>query len=301
MQSLPIDFALRRGAGARRALVLGGGGLYFITWQVAYLDRLRTLGADLSDADIVVGTSAGATVGAALTSGRVPGMARESGWLSRMPSLMAAATPATGLSASRLRALAIFSQATEASPETVRGIGYAALAARTPSDARLRRTLATTLQRRRWRSQALRITTVDAYTGERVILDHTSDVPLPTAAAASGAVPGIFAPQPVADRYLMDGGTGGSFLHCDLAAGADRVLILTLGSHDEKLEAGMTVSTRALADEVNQLEGSGSRVMVAGPAPVAIEDLMNPAKMGSAIAEAREAAAADVERVKNFW
>ena len=53
-----------------RALVLGGGGVTGIAWQVGVLAGLRAAGVDLSDADAVFGTSAGAFVGAALAAGR---------------------------------------------------------------------------------------------------------------------------------------------------------------------------------------------------------------------------------------
>ena len=33
----PVDYAARYGAGADRVLVLGGGGIFFIAWQVGYL------------------------------------------------------------------------------------------------------------------------------------------------------------------------------------------------------------------------------------------------------------------------
>src|SRR5919199_1718799 len=49
-----------------RALVLGGGGITGIAWELGLLAGLRRLGTDLGDADLIVGTSAGAYVGAVL-------------------------------------------------------------------------------------------------------------------------------------------------------------------------------------------------------------------------------------------
>src|SRR6478672_183298 len=51
-----------------RAIVLGGGGVTGIAWEVGLLAGLRDAGVDLT-ADAVFGTSAGAFVGAALASG----------------------------------------------------------------------------------------------------------------------------------------------------------------------------------------------------------------------------------------
>ncbi len=53
----------------RRALVLGGGGLAGIAWHTGALLGLVGAGLDLDGADLVVGTSAGATVAAQLAGG----------------------------------------------------------------------------------------------------------------------------------------------------------------------------------------------------------------------------------------
>ena len=53
----------------RTALVLGGGGVTGIAWELGILKGLADAGVDLSDADLVVGTSAGSVVGAQVTSG----------------------------------------------------------------------------------------------------------------------------------------------------------------------------------------------------------------------------------------
>ena len=55
--------------GPIRALVLGGGGLAGIAWEVGVLVGLAEGGVDLSLADRVVGTSAGSVVGTLLTTG----------------------------------------------------------------------------------------------------------------------------------------------------------------------------------------------------------------------------------------
>ena len=47
-----------------RALVLAGGGVTGIAWEIGVLDGLAAAGIELRSADLIVGTSAGATVGA---------------------------------------------------------------------------------------------------------------------------------------------------------------------------------------------------------------------------------------------
>jgi len=51
----------------RTALVLGGGGITGIAWELGLLTGLADAGLDLTDADLVVGTSAGSVVGAQVT------------------------------------------------------------------------------------------------------------------------------------------------------------------------------------------------------------------------------------------
>ena len=54
----------------RTALVLGGGGITGIAWELGILKGLADSGIDLSTADLVIGTSAGSVVGAQVTSER---------------------------------------------------------------------------------------------------------------------------------------------------------------------------------------------------------------------------------------
>jgi NTE family protein len=54
----------------RRALVLGGGGLAGIAWETGNLTGLADAGTDVLDPDLVVGTSAGSTVGATIGARR---------------------------------------------------------------------------------------------------------------------------------------------------------------------------------------------------------------------------------------
>jgi len=51
------------------ALILGGGGTTGIAWEMGILSGLYDGGVDVTNAGLVVGTSAGATVGAQITSG----------------------------------------------------------------------------------------------------------------------------------------------------------------------------------------------------------------------------------------
>ncbi len=52
-----------------RALVLGGGGVAGVAWELGILAGLHDTGVDVQDADVIIGTSAGSVVGAQITSG----------------------------------------------------------------------------------------------------------------------------------------------------------------------------------------------------------------------------------------
>lgn len=52
-----------------RALVIGGGGVAGIAWATGVLAGLADAGVDVTDADFLLGTSAGSAVSAQITSG----------------------------------------------------------------------------------------------------------------------------------------------------------------------------------------------------------------------------------------
>lgn len=53
----------------RRALVLGGGGVAGIAWMTGLLAGLAEAGQDVTGADVIIGTSAGAAVAAQVGGG----------------------------------------------------------------------------------------------------------------------------------------------------------------------------------------------------------------------------------------
>src|SRR5207302_8121589 len=52
-----------------RALVLGGGGVAGVAWELGILLGLHDTGVDVRGADLIIGTSAGSVVGAQIASG----------------------------------------------------------------------------------------------------------------------------------------------------------------------------------------------------------------------------------------
>jgi len=244
---------------ATTALVLGAGGITGVAWHLGIVLGLRAEGVDLTGADLVVGTSAGAISGAllagdALLGGDAP--------------LEGDALLGGGTGSTRA---AILTGPTAADvppmePDWTRGAeAFALLNSDAPADEVRRRLGALALAAdvgpqetvldafRRWLPlddwpTTLVVTAVDAYTGDPVSWTAASGVPILAAVAASCAVPCIFPPVTVNGSRYVDGGVR-SRTNADLAAGHDRVVILA---------PRMPLILRdALASEMSQL-GEGT-------------------------------------------
>ena len=237
----------------RRALVLGGGGITGIAWEIGVLAGLAEAGVDLTGADLVVGTSAGSVVGAQLTSG------------ADLEALFARQLePPTGEQAARMTRSALLRYglaALRSRRDDVgfrRRIGALALAAEraglTATEQERLDVIGSRLVSREWPDRDLRITAVDAQSGEFRVLDRTSGVPLLQAVAASCAVPGVYPPVTIDGRRYVDGGMR-SAANADLAEGHDRVVVLA------PIPRGMG----PLASVDAQVTGMVARVAVVSP------------------------------------
>jgi NTE family protein len=237
----------------RRALVLGGGGITGIAWEIGVLAGLAEAGVDLTGADLVVGTSAGSVVGAQLTSG------------ADLEALFARQLePPTGEQAARMTRSALLRYGLAALGSRRddvgfrRRIGALALAAEraglTATEQERLDVIGSRLVSREWPDRDLRITAVDAQSGEFRVLDRTSGVPLLQAVAASCAVPGVYPPVTIDGRRYVDGGMR-SAANADLAEGHDRVVVLA------PIPRGMG----PLASVDAQVTGMVARVAVVSP------------------------------------
>jgi NTE family protein len=202
-----------------RALVLGGGGLTGIAWEWGIIAGLAEAGVDLTNADLVIGTSAGSVVGAQLATQADPN--------ERFTRQLAG--PGSEIAA-RVRPLTMARLAwavlrTRSAEQARRNIGQVARTTRTvPASAR-REVIAARLPVHTWPDRRLVITAVDAGSGQRVAFDRAAGVDLVDAVAASCAVPGVWPPVPIGGRLYIDGGVR-SPANADLTAGARRVVIL---------------------------------------------------------------------------
>jgi NTE family protein len=169
------------GAGQRsRALVLGGGGPVGRAWESGLVDGFAGQGIDFWTADFIIGTSAGAVVGAQLALKQGFGA----------PPKIAAPPPVQSDLMADLAA-AMVRAAQSPNPELIRAeIDKMALNAQTISEEASVARFAPFVGQP-WPNQ-LRTTTVNARTGQLQIWDASSGAPLERAIAASTAAPGIW-------------------------------------------------------------------------------------------------------------
>jgi NTE family protein len=299
--ALPRDFDARYGAGVDRALVLGGGGVWFVAWQTGFLRRLGELDIHLGNADRFVGTSAGSIVASIVSGERLAGFARTVDLLTKAPKVLDLIAPAATFEPSQQRALDLFRQALGNDEATLRRIGYAALAAQTPSRESTARNLALILRMRRWPSSRLHITCVDAYTGERCVVTAQHGVPINRAAAASSAVPGIFAPQQILDRRCMDGGVAGTGVHLDVVAGARKAVIISLVDGSEQSLQWGTATPASIRQEYDDLLATGTEALRIIPDATVPEDVMNPALAAAAVNHGARQAERMAGAIRSFW
>lgn len=205
-------------------LVLGGGGITGIAWELGLLAGLAAAGVDLLSADVIVGTSAGSVVGAQITSS----MPLEALYLRQLepPS---SELPARLGPREMLLYLAALLRARGDLTKFGRRLGAmssrAARAGRVPTVAQRLAVIRSRLPSTEWPERDLRVTAVDARSGEFRVITSADGVPLVDAVAASCAVPGVYPPIPIGDRTYLDGGFRSS-TNADLARGCTKIVVL---------------------------------------------------------------------------
>ncbi|MFC8796622.1 patatin-like phospholipase family protein [Promicromonospora sp. NPDC057138] len=248
-------------AGAR-ALVLGGGGSTGNAWLIGVVAGLFDAGLDVTGADLIIGTSAGSTAAAQIT-GASPARLLADIMSAVLPQRSGPSGPGGGRgpvvsAADRMRRTSEIIAAAQDPADMRRRMGAAALESDAGSDgsaqARWRDVVAARLPSPQWPRQRVLITAVDAETGEPVVFDRHSGVDLVDAIAASCAN-GF--PYGIGGSRYIDGGYRRSSENADLAAGYERVLVLSpLG--------GRTLHppewNMQLAAQADELRAGGSRV-----------------------------------------
>ncbi|TQJ33999.1 patatin-like phospholipase family protein [Arthrobacter sp. SLBN-122] len=263
-------------ADSRRALVLGGGGSTGNAWLIGVLAGLADAGLDVTDADLVIGTSAGSTAAAQIAGAAATEL--YAAVLDAPPHPTASPGSTTGPAPSRpvsdhLERTGRIIASSKDAGDMRRRMGVLAmdLAAAHDPTARWRGTVAARLPIRNWPHHKLLITAVDAHTGEPAVFDSSSGVDLVDAVAASCASGFAYG---IGDRRYIDGGYRRNE-NADLASGFARVLVLSPfgGRTRTPLEWGMQ-----LAAQVEELRAGGSRVETVFPGSEA-EHLFGPNAM----------------------
>ncbi|GAC1669016.1 MAG: patatin-like phospholipase family protein [Candidatus Limnocylindrales bacterium] len=297
------------------ALVLAGGGVTGIAWEAGVLAGLAAGGVAMAW-DLVVGTSAGAYVGARLTCDGSP---------APLFAIQTSGNDAEELAGLRALFGAGFVRAVQLSRRrSLRWVGWAWLTAfvattfirlavgngiratwsivRTlgpgrsradPLDLAIRTgVLANTKvgrstaliehwehalgSGRAWPAGRLMITAIDTHGGSRALFDRSSGVSLVEAVAASTCLPGLVPPIELLGRRFMDGGII-SPANADVAGGAPEVWIVC------------PVGAASLGREIAQLRSTGSMVRLIRPSTEARASL--PGGLGEFDPRRRRAAA----------
>ena len=277
----------------KRGLVLGGGGLVGLAYHAGVLKALDDFGIDPSIAEITVGTSAGAVIGAYLGAGWTAGdfydyahgrhkfaahdeheQRREVRelfdpmWTNRSERIRRSMGSLFTLASARG-----FWKA-GVPPPSLRRAFPSGMYSTKASQSRFARDLP-----EEWPRDGLYISAVDVYTGARVAFGSEGAPPatLREAVLASTAIPGLFPPVRIGNRHYVDGGIA-SASSLDLAADAGCETILCVAplgyARDETplLDAAMLgpvllrrLFARSLRREVVAARTRGVHVMVIRP------------------------------------
>lgn len=287
---LPRHAGTMTGSRPSIALVLGAGGVVGAAWHAGVLAALEDIGWDARSADLVVGTSAGSGMAAALRLG-IPPSDLLAGPLGEPMSDIGQAyaakagppidipSPQIGGRIPRPQAphltLRAFAQPWRLRPFVAMSglLPEGRISTRFVGD-RIRKTHEQT-----WPDRPTWICTVRLSDGRRVIWGREHlDGDLATAVEASSAIPGFF--EPVAfggDRYV-DGGAH-SPTNVDAVAGLAYDLVVvsspmsatTAAIRRPKWSGARALHARTLAAEVEAVRASGTPVLVFQPGPEVVD------------------------------
>jgi len=319
---------------SQRALVLAGGGAAGNAWELGVVAGLAAEGVDLLEADLIVGTSAGSTVAAQITSGTSPADLYAA-VLAEQPRPGPAdgrqhggqrhgGSPGPGQgSPGRARATADHTPGT--ADHARGGLGQAGrsyvewsdgviAASADPADLRRRMgaaalakddglgqagwrdVVAARLPVHDWPDRRLVITAVDARTGAPVLFDRHSGIDLVDAVAASTGNG-----YPIGDERYLNGGYRRSE-NADVATGYGRVLVLSPFGGRTRMPLEWRMD---LASQVRDLQDGGSRVETvfpdAGAGDVFDANALDPSTRRQAAHGGYQQGRALAPRIGDFW
>jgi NTE family protein len=260
------------------ALVLGGGGAAGNAWLIGIIAGLAEAGLDMTEAaDLVIGTSSGATAAAQVRSGIPPAELLTSvlsppvqpvGQNREQPPSLPMATVFE-----RMRAIGAAATSSADLRRAMGAFGLESDAILGPAAAEQRRAMvAARLPRLEWPDRPMIVVAVNAHTGELAAFDRDSGVELVDAVTAATALPGMVPTHSINGARYVNGGVR-SADNADLASGYANVVVLTpLSERSGPLPPGQFEGLRRspewgndLASQVEALRKQGSRVEVITP------------------------------------
>jgi NTE family protein len=245
----------------RAALVLSGGGLLGVGWELGVLRGLQDGGVAMGNFELVIGTSAGAVSGAFAASGAPleavsPVAERDR----QVAEIVQHVNPAV-----MGPVFAVLMSGGEPDQARRAQLGAIARQSEVPEDLVIE-VMRQYLPDVPW-PRSLVIAAVDIDDGAFVAWGVDAGVSLVRAAAASSAIPGLFPPITIAGRRYMDGAMR-SPTSADLAAGSDVVVIVAAPSQSEQSDrqiAAETTEVRAVGGAIVEIRPDAESGVAFGP------------------------------------
>lgn len=269
-------------SGSGFGMVLGAGGLVGMAYHVGVLEALADVGVTANDADIIVGTSAGAAIGAEVRTGRPlaeirnralsePGTSEGNAptdiftraWESpfELGQRVVGSAYVVGRSFVRLPGPRM--------PQALRRVFPAGLMSPDLEPGALDDLLPT-----EWPEKPLWLCAVDIATGRRVVLGRPGSIgaDLREAVVASCAIPALYQPVRVSGTTLVDGGMHSS-TNLELAAefGSKLIICIAPMAYDRRDTPGLAQRLarrrfdHAIEREVLLARASGASVLLFRP------------------------------------
>ncbi len=225
------------------ALVLGGGGAAGNAWEIGIIAGLAEAGLDMTEAaELVVGTSAGATTATQVRSSIPPaellatvlsGPARPVGQNRERPPSLPMATVFE-----RMRAIGAAATSPADLQRAMGAFGLESDSILGPGAGQRRAVVAARVPRPEWPDRPMIVVAIEVHTGELAAFDRDSGVELMDAVTASTALPGLVPTVSINAARYIDGGVR-SPDNADLASGYANVVVLSpLGGRSGTLPEG---------------------------------------------------------------
>jgi NTE family protein len=206
-------------------LVMGGGGLVGIAWELGVLAGLQeAAGLEPTSAEVIVGSSAGSVAGAqAALAKDLRALVDRQLQTAPASERVEAATAPRAVPQEILQAMMT---ATGSIEERAATIGKLALEADVPTDENTYVESFSGFVGPAWPEVDLRVSTAEAETGRTVLWNRDNGIDLVRAVASSCAIPGFFPPVSFAGKHYVDGPRGGYMAPLAEEKGLDGILFI---------------------------------------------------------------------------